>query len=146
MRKITMLIAIMGLLLPHTVLAADFIGGLRNVQGTGMVYRGDQEIAAQDGIRVQLNDILVTKEDGSMGVVFKDDTRISLGPNSKMTVTQYVYAPTQQNYGFITRMIRGTAAYISGAIGKSSPESVKFQTPVATIGIRGTTFLAKVEP
>jgi hypothetical protein len=44
----------------------------------------------------------------------------------------------------ITRMLRGTASYISGIIGRQSPESVRFQTPDATIGIRGTQFLVKV--
>ncbi len=140
------LLALVGLLLPSTLLANDFIGGLRNVKGGGVVIRGSEEIAAANGVHIQLDDILITQGDGSMGVVFKDDTRISLGPNSKMTVTEFVYSPAQQKFGFITKLIKGTASYVSGAIGKSSPEAVKFETPVATIGIRGTTFLAKVEP
>lgn len=147
MKKLLILFGIIGLLLPNTVLGdTDFIGGLRNVQGIALVKRGTQEIPAENGLRIHLNDILITQEDGSMGVVFKDDTRISLGPSSKMTITQFVYSPAQQKFGFITQMIKGTASYVSGAIGKSSPEAVKFQTPVATIGIRGTTFLARVDP
>ncbi len=35
-------------------------------------------------------------------------------------------------------------AYISGLIGKLAPESARFETPVATIGIRGTRFAVKV--
>jgi len=44
----------------------------------------------------------------------------------------------------IARMVKGTASYLSGIIGHQSPESVKFRTPEATIGIRGTHFLVKV--
>jgi hypothetical protein len=36
-------------------------------------------------------------------------------------------------------------AYVSGLIGKISPQSVRFETPVASIGIRGTHFAVKVE-
>lgn len=147
MRNLLILFGIIGLVLPNVVLAeAEFIGGLRNVQGEAMVIRGSKEIPAENGLRIHLNDVLVTRVGGAMGVVFKDDTRISLGPDSKMTITEFVYSPAQQKFGFITKMLKGTASYVSGAIGKSSPEAVKFQTPVATIGIRGTTFLAKVDP
>jgi hypothetical protein len=147
MRIFILLICIAGLVLPAAALGGeDFIGGLRNVQGTAMVNRGEQQISAKNGTRVYLNDVLVTGKDGAMGVVFKDDTRISLGPDSQITITQFVYQPAQEKYGFITKMIRGTASYISGAIGKASPGAVKFKTPVATIGIRGTAFLAKVDP
>ena len=111
-----------------------------------MVNRGEQQIPAKDGLRVYLNDVLITGKDSAMGVVFKDDTRISLGPESKITITRFVYQPAQQKYSFVTQMIKGTASYVSGAIGKASPDAVKFKTPVATIGIRGTAFLAKVEP
>lgn len=146
MKKLLILLVVMGLLFPSVVMAEDFIGGLRNVKGEGLIIRGSEEIPAANGLHVQLNDVLITHDDGAMGVVFKDDTRISLGPKSKMTITEFIYSPAQKKFGFITRLLKGTASYVSGAIGKSSPEAVKFETPVATIGIRGTTFLAKVEP
>jgi hypothetical protein len=41
----------------------------------------------------------------------------------------------------IARLAKGTMAYMSGIIGKLAPESVRFETPVATIGIRGTCFV-----
>lgn len=146
MKRTLIILAMFSLLLPSTVLAEDFIGGLRNVKGDGLIIRGTEEIPAVNGLRIHLNDVLITQDGGSMGVVFKDDTRISLGPSSKISITEFIYSPAQNKYGFITKMLKGTASYVSGAIGKSSPEAVKFQTPVATIGIRGTTFLAKVEP
>ena len=123
-----------------------FIGGLRNVRGHALVQRNEKTLTAKDGFRIRLNDTLMTGPDGAMGVIFKDNTRISLGPDSKLTITKYIYQPAKEKYGFISRMVRGTAYFISGAIGKASPESVKFKTPVATIGTRGTAFLAKIVP
>jgi len=40
--------------------------------------------------------------------------------------------------------LKGTAAYVSGVIVKLSPKAARFETPTATIGIRGTRFLVKV--
>jgi hypothetical protein len=36
-------------------------------------------------------------------------------------------------------------AYLSGIIAKLSPESVRFETPVGNVGIRGTKFAIKVD-
>ena len=136
------------LVMPGAVFPGEsgFIGGLRKVRGEAVVLRGEKRIAAKDGMKIKLNDILITGHKGTMGVIFMDNTRISIGPDSKLTITKYIYQPSQERYGFIARMIRGTAYFISGAIGKVSPGSVKVKTPVATIGTRGTAFLAKVVP
>jgi hypothetical protein len=60
-------------------------------------------------------------------------------------IDEYVFAPQKGMLSMIARMVKGTASYVSGIIGRQSPESVKFQTPDATIGIRGTEFLVKVK-
>jgi hypothetical protein len=41
-------------------------------------------------------------------------------------------------------MVKGTFVYLSGVIGKLSPESIRLETPVGTIAIRGTRFAAKI--
>ena len=147
-RVVALVICLVVLTWPMAAFSGEngFIGGLRNVRGNAVVQRGEKKLTAKDGLRIRLNDVLITGRDGTMGVIFEDNTRISLGPNSKLTITKYLYQPAHEKYGFISRMIRGTAYFISGAIGKASPESVKFETPVATIGTRGTAFLAKVVP
>jgi len=148
MKRVVMFFCVFGLLWPVAAWPGGegFIGGLRKVHGTATVRRGEKELPAKDGLRIRMNDVLVTGKDGSMGVIFNDNTRISLGPESRLTVTKFVYQPAREKYGFISRLVQGTAYFISGAIGKASPESVKFKTPVATIGTRGTAFLAKVVP
>jgi hypothetical protein len=42
-------------------------------------------------------------------------------------------------------MLKGTVAYLSGLISKLSPDSAHLETPTASIGIRGTKFVVKVE-
>ncbi|MCI5119705.1 MAG: hypothetical protein D3908_00620 [Candidatus Electrothrix sp. AUS4] len=134
------------LLAPPLAFTQDFVGGLRKVSGSATIIRDGQQIIAKDGIRVKMGDKLTTGANGSLGVIFTDNTRISLGSNSKIDINEYVFQPEKGSFSFLTELVQGTASYISGAIGKLSPKSVKFKTPTAVVGVRGTSFLVKVSP
>ena len=90
-------------------------------------------------------DTLQTGSDGALGVIFKDDTVLSLGPDSLLVIDEFVFAPMEGELSIVTRMLKGTVAYLSGVIAKLSPESARFETPMATLGIRGTRFVAEVK-
>ncbi|HEX9190573.1 MAG TPA: FecR domain-containing protein [Candidatus Deferrimicrobiaceae bacterium] len=118
----------------------DTIGVVRNSTGTATVTRGDQPLQAVPGTRLQAGDTLSTGFDGSMGVIFRDNSTLSLGPGSTLAIRSFLYSPREGKLGLLARISSGTMAYISGLIGKLAPQSVRFDTPVATIGIRGTYF------
>lgn len=80
-----------------------------------------------------------------VGLTFKDGSRISIGPNSRVQFTQFEFSPAEGKLAFLIDFFRGTMHYISGVIAKLSPDAVKVRTPVATVAVRGTRFLAKVE-
>ncbi|WPD24141.1 MAG: FecR family protein [Candidatus Electrothrix aestuarii] len=144
-RIILSLLAVL-LLAPPLTFAQDFVGGLRKVSGSATILRDGQQIIAKDGIRVKMGDKLTTGSNGSMGVIFTDNTRISLGSNSEIDINEYVFQPEKGSFSFLTELVQGTASYISGTIGKLSPKSVKFKTPTAVVGVRGTSFLVKAAP
>jgi hypothetical protein len=145
-RKIILSILVFSLIAAPAAFAQDFIGGVRNVTGSGTVIRNGQQIIAKDGIRIKMGDKLITGSNGAFGVIFTDNTRISLGSNSEINIDHYVYNPKQGAFSFLTELIQGTASYISGSIGKLSPKSVKFKTPTAVVGVRGTSFLVSTAP
>lgn len=128
-------------------LAADIqvIGSVKTVEGSASVIRSGAVLTAHSGQIIKEKDTLQTGSDGSMGVIFRDDSVLSLGPDSKVAIERFVFDPAEKELEFISRIWKGTAAYLSGLIGKLSPESVRFDTPVATIGIRGTRFAASIE-
>jgi hypothetical protein len=68
-----------------------------------------------------------------------------LGPESVLVIDEFIFASRQEKFAIVLRMIKGTAAYLSGLISRLAPESAHFETPSASIGIRGTRFLVKVE-
>lgn len=120
-------------------------GSVKTVNGMASIVRQDKVIPSKSGEKIFEKDILRTGADGSMGVIFKDDTLLSLGPNSELVVDEFLFSPAEGKLSFIVRMLKGTAAYLSGIISKLSPESVRFDTPIASLGIRGTKVLVKVD-
>jgi hypothetical protein len=120
-------------------------GRVKTVEGSASIVRGESSLPAVVNERVLQGDTLRTGPDGSLGVILKDDTVLALGPNSVVVLEQFLFAPAEGKLSLVTRMLRGTAVYLSGIIGKLSPQSVRFETPNATIGIRGTKILVKVD-
>lgn len=123
--------------------AGNFVGSVKTIDGSCRVLRGEQKISVQTGDHVYQGDVLETKS-GSMGIIFRDDTILSMGPNSRVAVDSFVFDPAHGNMDFLVNMSKGTAQFITGQMAKISPESMKVETPLSTIGIRGTRFLVKV--
>jgi hypothetical protein len=145
MKYVGSFIAAVFMILVTSAAASDgSVGAVKTVKGQASILRGQSVVPAVINEKVFQGDTLKTGTDGSLGMVFKDDTIISLGPNSELVVDVFLFAPAEGKLAIAIRMLRGTAAYLSGIIAKLSPQSARFETPVATIGIRGTRFLVKV--
>lgn len=125
--------------------AQETIGVVRNSGGVATVNRSGQAIPAATGMKLHEGDTLETGLDGSMGIVFRDNSTLSLGPESSLVIRSFLFSPAEGKLGIWVRISRGTMAYLSGLIGKLAPASARFETPVATIGIRGTRFAVKVD-
>jgi len=121
------------------------VGSIKIVKGSAVIVRPNQTLSAKIGEKIFQNDSLKTGADGSLGMVFKDDTLLSIGPNSEVVIREFLFSPGEGKFSLVTRMIKGTAAYLTGIITKLAPESVRFETPVATAGVRGTKFVVKIE-
>jgi hypothetical protein len=78
-------------------------------------------------------------------VTLKDDSRISLGPNSEVRLDRFLFAPATDGVGFGLTILRGLLAYISGRIAKLSPDAVRLETPSAILGVRGTHLVIRVD-
>jgi hypothetical protein len=144
---LTVAILLLGLTLHLGQARADekSVARVSEVTGSATIERGFQTLAAATGTRLQSEDAIKTGEDGSIGIIFDDETTISLGPNSSLKIQSYVFNPGASEFSFVVRLFKGTAAYVSGLIAKLSPGSTEFITPSASIGIRGTRFVIQVD-
>lgn len=125
--------------------AGEAIGTIKSVKGDSVIVRDGQRLTAKLGGDVFQNDVLITGPGGAMGVTFLDKTRVSVGSKTELTLNEFVYSPKKNVFSFVARITKGTLSYISGDIAKKSPESVSVLTPVATIGVRGTSFVVKID-
>jgi hypothetical protein len=133
------------LLLGTAEAATSSVGMVKVAEGTAIVQRGDQTLPARPGLTLLEGDTLRTGADGRLGVVLRDDTRVSLGPETEIRIDRFLFAPSQGQLALVLKMLRGVAAYVSGKIAKLSPDAVRVETPVAVVGVRGTRFAARVE-
>ena len=128
-----------------SVYASPTIATVQKASGMAAIVRQGQTISATIGLKIWENDTLRTGPDGFIGVIFSDETLLSLGPESALVIDRFVFAPREGKFSIVLRMIRGTAAYLSGLVSKLAPDSAHFETPTASIGIRGTRFVVRVE-
>ena len=121
------------------------VGYVKTVTGEAWVTTAGQRVNAQPGTPVLPGSLLNTKKAASMGVTFKDNSIMSFGPDTELTVDEFLYAPAQDQLSLSARLLKGSMNYISGIIARLKPEAVSIKTPAGIIGVRGTQFVARVE-
>jgi|SRR3954454_23820821 hypothetical protein len=121
------------------------IGTIKTLKGDARVIGPEGSVAASIGGTVRQNETLETGPDGALGLAFIDNTTLSMGPKSRITLTKVVFNPDQNDFAFATNIVKGTFMFVSGSIAKLAPQAVRITTPVNTIGIRGTRFLVRID-
>ena len=126
-------------------------GGVRTAKDVGQVISFKAGVTAQrDGQAVALDmkspvgdrDTLTTDATGRAQILFDDDTTVSLGSNTSLSLETVVAEGA--NPAFKARMGQGVARFITGKIVEKNPDGFSVVTPDATVGIRGTIFAVRV--
>ena len=123
------------------VASEDHAALVKSTTGIVKVTRQQHTFEATRGATLKVSDRVVTAPGGSAAIVFRDGTLLTLGSGADILVRDYVFEPKAGKYSFSLYLAKGSAIYESGKIGKLSPQSVKVETPNATVGVRGTRFL-----
>jgi hypothetical protein len=143
-------VALLLVLAPRAAAGADAdatgepAGHVRTTTGTVQLVRAGVIMVARVGDPVLADDVIETGADSSIGITFRDDCRISLGPQSRVHLNIYEFAPAVRSYAFVLRFTQGTLQYISGLIAKLAPAAVLIETPNGSIAVRGTRLLARI--
>jgi hypothetical protein len=99
---------------------ADGEGGVRILRAPGNIFQGD---------------IITTDRAGEAQIRFRDDSRFVVGPNSRVTIDEFVFNPNGTATQVGLSAARGAFRFIGG---RSNDQAYQIRTPTATIGIRGT--------
>ena len=122
------------------------IGYVKTIEPSAQVVTGGVVEVASVGMALKLGQVLKTGRPGSLGITLKDNTSMSIGPDSELRLDDYLFAPAKDELKLGVRLAKGSMYFISGAIAKLKPEAVTIKTPTGVIGVRGTQFLVKAVP
>jgi hypothetical protein len=138
MKKISVLLAFLGLLVANLALAQG-MAVVTSVAGSAQVQTGSAAPRAlRQGDEVRQGDTVSTGSGSSLVLKFDDGEITALTQNSRMTVTAYQYEPQAQTGNVLLSLITGGMRAVTGLIGRNQPERVAYRAATATIGIRGT--------
>ncbi len=130
------------------VAAAESAGRLLFARGEVEITSVDAEPrTAQRGDVLQVGDTIRTGTVSNAQLRMSDGAMISLKADTIYRIEAQDYNAKAPGEGSqVGELVRGGLRAITGAIGHEKPEAVKYRTPVATIGIRGTVFDTIVIP
>ena len=120
-------------------------GFVKNVSGQAFIERNKVIVPAKVKDKLMENDILVTGRIGSMGIILQDNSVMSIGSNTRLVISKFVFEPAHEKLSFIAQIKKGTVVYLTGLIAKLNRSGIKFETSTAVCGVRGTHFVIKVE-
>jgi len=121
------------------------VGRIKIAKGDVTVERAGSTMPASVGMRVNTSDVIKTGGDGSVGITMDDDSLLSAGPNSALSLDRYAFDATTNQGRFDASLNKGTLSVISGRIAKQSPDAMTVRTPALILGVRGTTFAVSVD-
>ena len=134
-RGLSLLPILIGLVATEHAFGANTIGNTTVVVKTvtGELSRNKRTLKYEDDI--YRNELITTLNESATEIKFLDDTKLTLGPKSRVTLDRFVYDPNPTKSTFVLTVTQGALRFASGVLPK---KAYKIHTPVATIGIRGT--------
>ncbi|HVB15543.1 MAG TPA: FecR domain-containing protein [Stellaceae bacterium] len=95
------------------------------------------------GQDVVFNEHITTGPAGQTQVLFLDESSMSVGPNSDLTIDQFVYDPKTGTGKLAMSATRGLMRYVGGKLSKQD-DAVTLRTGTATLAVRGGAFIADI--
>lgn len=131
----------------QSLFAAEIAGRVNFVSGSAFVSNAqNQQRNVFKGDLIYAGEKIETGRNSRIQIKMTDGGTIVLRPSSTFEITQYSFSKDTPELGTVLyNFIKGGARAISGAIGKVNKQNYKFNTPVATIGIRGTDYSASLD-
>ncbi|MBN8531261.1 MAG: FecR domain-containing protein [Alphaproteobacteria bacterium] len=118
------------------------VGEVTRLSGNAKAIRHGQDIPLSLHSAIEENDALVTEENAHLVVKLKDATELTVGARSRITVDRFVFDPKAETGNASIHISKGFFRFVSGKMPK---ENMRYTTPVAAIGIRGSEAFGEVK-
>lgn len=122
-----------------------WVAQIKIARGIVHVQRGGQTYPGLVGVRLKQDDVVTTAGNGSAGLMFLDNSMLSLGPDSEVSLQRFSYDPVTYMGAFDAFVKRGTVSVQSGNIARQSADAMRVSTPKAEIKGDAQSYLVHVE-
>ena len=137
------LILLVFLLLPNLGKAnTDFIGVIGAAVGE-ITNQNNEKLS--NGSKIFFGDTVVSNNNSNAQILFLDQTILTLGEDTELTIDEFIYDPNSHDGSFVSNVKSGTVKFITGQISKKNPENLEVKFPSGTLGARGTEFIVLAE-
>ena len=120
----------------------DFIGVIGAAVGE---IKNQNNKSLQNGSKIFFGDTIVSKKNANAQILFIDQTVLTLGEDTEMTIDEFIYDPNSNDGSFVSSVKSGTVKFITGQISNKNPENLEVKVPAGTLGARGTEFVVLTE-
>ncbi len=141
MKKIVM-IALMGTIACGTSAGAQQVG-INAAMRNSVKMKTARDAAPRAAVlkeRVSLGDDIVTGPGSVDQVLLLDRTTFTVGANARVKIDKFVYDPNRGASAVGASVAKGAFRFMSGKATRGAPGQSSVNTPVGSIGIRGTIF------
>ena len=90
------------------------------------------------GMGLEAQDFLTSQPNSYAVMVFRDGEKVTLQPSSELDIVKYDFQQAGKKDQILLKLAAGGMRALTGSIGKKDHSAYALDTPVATIGIRGT--------
>ena len=118
--------------------ANEFVGIIG--AGVGEVKNQNNQ-KLENGSKIFYGDTIIVGSKSTAQVLFLDQTVMTLGEDSELTIDEFVYDPQTNDGKFVSNIKSGTIKIITGKISKKDPDNLEIKIPTGAIGARGTEFV-----
>ena len=117
----------------------------------GVISAGIGDITNQNdeklttGSKIFYGDTIIVKEKSNAQILLLDETALTVGEKSELTIDDFVYDPKTKIGKIVSNIKLGTVRIITGEISKQNPDNLNVKIPTGSIGARGTEFAVLTE-
>lgn len=133
-------------LLAFKAIAGEEVGRITEFSGKVEIIKPNNvAIKAQINLTIEKGDLIKTYENGKVKIWFKDESIMSIAPNSQLKINELVYNPGVERKSFFNLMHGKVKAVVGGWFSSRAEEQYQMQVLSSVAGVRGTTFIAEVK-
>ena len=122
--------------------APQAIGRVETVAGSATAIRNGVSVVLSVGDLVYKGDTVQTGGGSSLAIAFIDGTTFNLSASARMVLNEMVYQPGSTGNTSLLSLVQGSISFVAGQVAKTG--DMRVDTPVATMGIRGTAVIVEI--